>query len=142
MKNLLFTKKYCIPLDFFALSGLPTNPFIVTISVFSSIGTKFSLLFLPNTSVILFLRFPAFRLYTSLPLCVSTKLVSKCAKHMRSNSFLICVNSALSDFRNVLLAGTLKKIFFTSILVPCSQIHSSFLIGVPPFISMSVPMSF
>ena len=109
--------------------------------MFSSIGTSFSLLLIPKISVILFLKFPGFTLWISFPLCVNANPISVWARTTLSNSFLMCENSAVSDFKNVRRAGTLKNIFLTSILVPLSQIHSSFLVGVPPFISISVPVS-
>ena len=118
--NRLFIKKYCSPLVFFEYSGLKINPFKRSISVSSLIGTSFSFVLFPKSSIIRLLKVELFKLYISFPSLKKMKFTSGWDKDILKNSFIICLFSTLLDFRNFRLAGILKNKFFTKILVPFS----------------------
>ena len=64
-----------------------------------------------------------------------------CTKAMRSNSVRILLSSVAFDLRNFLLAGTLKKRFFTVKLLPLGQEAVSCDINFEPDITNRVPNS-
>ena len=81
------------------------------------------------------------RLKTSVPLLCKVKATFGCTKAMRSNSVRILLSSVAFDLRNFLLAGTLKKRFFTVKLLPLGQEAVSCDINFEPDITNRVPNS-
>ena len=81
------------------------------------------------------------RLNTSVPLLCKVKATFGCTKAMRSNSVRILLSSVAFDLRNFLLAGTLKKRFFTVKLLPLGQETVSCDINFEPDITNRVPNS-
>ena len=81
------------------------------------------------------------RLKTSVPLLCKVKATFGCTKAMRSNSVRILLSSVAFDLRNFLLAGTLKKRFFTVKLLPLGQETVSCDINFEPDITNRVPNS-
>ena len=68
-------------------------------------------------------------------------LISGCARDTLINSLRTCLNSTLLDLRKFLLAGMLKKIFFTEILVPASLTVDLMLLTSLPCTAISVANS-